>query len=368
MSATHFIVKITHTCNLQCNYCYLRHNKPRETSFMAGETFSNCLDAALRNARAENLKKINIILHGGEPLLLGITRISDYLDRVRTLEKQYGISIVLGLQTNGLLLDDEYIALLKKGQFNIGLSLDGPEHVHNAHRLTKTGRGSFEVVIKNLKKALDAGLDPGILAVVQPDVMGDEVYSFFEQTGIKRISFLLPAQNHAAPVFPSDEKHTPVADYLIRAFDSWLNSSRQDVHVYLFEATIRAIYEKSEGIPVIGSPPAEWISFTPDGAVEAGDCYGICNAETVFRDDPLDAIHLCEQSEIYQLQKKGGTLPNALQCRECCYADICRGGFLPHRYSASNGYDNPSYYCHDLKRYFAHVIQRLKAVDKEFAR
>jgi uncharacterized protein len=364
MSATHYIVKVTHNCNLQCKYCYV--NKPATqngsvpAAIMSGETFSHCLDAAMRNALNNSLEQINVVLHGGEPLVAGIPLIMEYIERTHKLEDTYNIGIALSLQTNGVLINDAWISLLKKDIPNIGISFDGPERIHDANRVMKNGKGSFEIIEKNIKKILDAGLSPGVLTVVQPDTSGAEVYHFFEELGIKRISFLIPAQNREFALFPSTSNHTPVADYLIQAFDAWLYSSLDNVSVFLFESTIRAIYRVIDGIPVIGTPPAEWIAFTPEGDVEAGDCYGICEMTTVSRDDVLEAILICEQSDIYQLQKTGAYLPNARQCQECCYASLCNGGFLPHRYSKKNGYDNPSYYCEDLKKYFSHVISRLK--------
>jgi uncharacterized protein len=363
MTATHYIVKITHNCNMQCSYCYVNKPAPQNgylADVMSGETFSRCLDAAMRNASNNSLELINVVLHGGEPLIAGIPLMVDYIDRAHILEEKYKIRIAFSLQTNGVLINDAWISLLQQEIPNIGISLDGPEKVHNANRVMQNGRGSFELVEKNIKKAIDAGLSPGILAVVQPHIDGAEIYHFFEELGVKRISFLIPAQNREFTLFSSDAIHTPVADYLIQAFDAWFYSPHDDVTVFLFESTIRAIYGMSNGIPVIGTPPAEWIVFTPEGAVEAGDCYGICEMTTVSHADVFEAIRISEQSEIYQLQKKGAFLPHCRQCEECIYASICKGGFLPHRYSKNNGYDNPSYYCEDLKKYFAHVIRRLK--------
>lgn len=247
----------------------------------------------------------------------------------------------------------------------IGVSLDGPREVHDKRRRTKSGEGSFDLIVRNIKTALKVGLDPGALAVISPGVDGGAVYRFFENLGIKRISFLIPAQNWKKPIFPSGSGKTPIADYLIPAFDAWLASEKTKIRVYLFDATIRAIYGLHPGLALIGGTPAEWIVFTPDGSVEMGDCYGICDFKTVWRKDPLDAIRIAEQSELYRLQKTGGFIPSRGGCRECPVVEICKGGFLPHRYSNENGFDNPSYYCADLKKIFTHISSRVSVIDPQ---
>ncbi|MBU1129457.1 MAG: radical SAM protein, partial [Nanoarchaeota archaeon] len=138
------IVKPTHNCNLRCKYCYIEENAEK------GNMPLSLAEEAIKKV-SEFSKTSNWIWHGGEPLLMGV----DFFKEIQKIQKFYekkGNEFYNGIQTNGTLINNEILDFIEKANdFDVGLSIDGPEKIHNRTRIYSNGKGSFKKVLKATK-------------------------------------------------------------------------------------------------------------------------------------------------------------------------------------------------------------------------
>ncbi|HOA12378.1 MAG TPA: radical SAM protein [Myxococcota bacterium] len=152
---------LNHACNLRCTYCY---NHSHSVNPMSTEV----MDRALQMAFAQPVDIVNIGFFGGEPLL-SPDLLSDGVAHARKLASAGRRRMRLIMTTNGTLLDGPRLDFILKNRFRLAVSLDGPEHVHDAHRVFTSGRGSHSIVVANLKHALTLKPDISVISVSGPD-------------------------------------------------------------------------------------------------------------------------------------------------------------------------------------------------------
>ncbi len=115
--ASQFILKLTDRCNIACTYCYMfefdKHAGPSHPAFMSEELFDLVLARIVEQVRFTGNRNVFLELHGGEPLLLGKKRFAQYMEKVR---RELGaFNLTVAMQTNALLLDREWLDLLRPG-------------------------------------------------------------------------------------------------------------------------------------------------------------------------------------------------------------------------------------------------------------
>ncbi len=176
-------------CNLDCEYCYYLHKEdlyPKNKSWrMSPETLETYIKQYIE-AQPAGPEEVTFAWQGGEPTLLGL----DFFKRIVELEKKYarpGQKIANALQTNGVLLDEEWSEFFKQEGFLIGLSIDGPAELHDRYRYDKKGNGTFDAVLKAMKLLQQYQVEFNALVVVNREnsLHGRRVYSYLRDNGIK---------------------------------------------------------------------------------------------------------------------------------------------------------------------------------------
>ncbi|CAA9890974.1 conserved hypothetical protein [Candidatus Methylobacter favarea] len=146
------LLKVASQCNINCGYCYV-YNMGDDSwvdmpNFISQDTIK-AVSKELEELRKKQQRPFAIVLHGGEPLLLGTRRLETLLHSLRTaIAEEYCISI----QTNGILISDKILDLYSKFKTSISVSLDGHEITHNANRVGHQGEGTFHHVLKGIEK------------------------------------------------------------------------------------------------------------------------------------------------------------------------------------------------------------------------
>ncbi len=319
--------------------------------------FANCIEAVADHARTLFADRFNLVFQGGEPLLVGLDRFSQYVDTVRLIAARHDLSATLSVQTNGTLLTRPWIEYLRDAHVGVCISIDGPASIHDSRRPRRDGNGSLDTIEQRIADCCSVGLTVSGLMVLSPLASGIETFRYIDRLNIAMLGFIFPAHNYEKT--DAGYKQGAYADFLISFFDAWFDS-HTDLRVHNFEAAIASAFGKPSSLAGIGNAAADIISFAPDGTVESGDSYGICEYERLEGISPRVGIALASLSNYSQQQSTGGTLPTSAACQCCSVADICGGGLLEHRYSVSRGFDNPSYYCHDLSRFYTHLRTRLR--------
>ncbi len=359
-----FILKVHSRCNLSCDYCYIYEMADTSWSsmpfHMPHAVVVKASERIAEHALRHSLKSVHIILHGGEPLLVGRQRLANILETIRA--RLVGITTLrFSIQTNGMLLSDESLGVLSTHDVKIGVSLDGGRHENDRHRHQTSGRGSYEQVAARLD-ALRQGphkhLYAGLLAVVDIENDPIETYEALLEFAPPAIDLLLPHGNWTAPPprRRSDPSETPYADWLVAVFDHWYGAPERATRIRLFEQIMRLFFGHKSRLESIGLSPVATAVIDTDGSFEQVDTLkstfdgAVQTGMNVF-DHDLDAVLAHPSVAARQLGEAG----LCEICRRCPLGYVCGGGYFPHRYSAGSGFLNPSVYCSDLFALITHI-------------
>ena len=354
------VIKVAERCNLNCSYCYMYNHADqsylRRPAFMSDEVFAQLLLRINEYCDCRPKHRMSLVFHGGEPMLMGTERFRRFTKRARV---QLGDRLhSIKLQSNATLVDDDWTATLRELGVTVGVSLDGPPEINDMFRVDHAGKGSHASVLKGLRQLQEHELLSGVLCVVNPAHSGFGIYRYFRSLGITRMNFLFPDTTHDVKQrLYGQYGETPVADYLIPVFDEWVNEDDPAVRVTCFEDMIRAILGGNVRSDLFGNSRANYLVIDTDGSIQALDALKVCwegTAESglnVF-EHGFDDLH--KGLPLLQRVVHEG-IPMCAACESCRERETCGGGYLPHRYSRSNGFDNPSIWCQDLLKLFAYV-------------
>lgn len=358
-------------CNLDCNYCYYRDKAEIYGNKMP--KMSNELLEEYIKQYVEGNSQQNIIFcwHGGEPLLAGLPfyrRAMNYQEKYRG-EK----NIENTLQTNGVLITEEWCEFFRENNFLIGLSLDGPKDIHDAYRRDNGGIPTFERVIKSVELMKKHGVEFNILATVnaRSEGRGAETYRFL--SSLNRYIQFLPVVEYVRMrdeagrrpliVSPDEDDAVPApwsvsakayGEFMCDVFDEWIKYDVGRVFVQLFDVTL-----------------SNWCGVQPslcsfcetcgDGLVveHNGDVYS-CD-HFVYPEYRLGNISERSLTEMYNSEEqqlfgrdKRDALP--LECKRCNYYFLCRGECPKHRFAtAKNGEYYMNVLCKGYKMFFRHT-------------
>jgi uncharacterized protein len=363
-----FVLKIHSRCNLACDYCYMytmadqgwRHQPIR----MSSETIDLTIARIAEHAATHDLRKIRVILHGGEPLLAGPIALKRVVTRLR-LEMPPNVSVSVSLQTNGVYLTESNIRLLNELDIQVGVSLDGNSVAHDRHRRRFDGTGSHAEVTTGLRRLGEVNnrhLFRGLLCTI--DLRNDPVatYEALKEFKPPAIDFLLPHGNWSEPPpgLTSVRTHAPYAEWLIQVLEYWYED-QADIRVRLFEEIMYGLLGGRSRLDGIGLGPVLVAVIETDGSIQQTDSLksaynGAASTGLHVNRDSFDAALLQPAIAARQL----GATALAATCRSCRIHAICGGGQYAHRYRAGYGFANPSIYCADLYRLIDHIRCRIK--------
>lgn len=355
------ILKVHQRCNLACDYCYVYEQADQSwrqrPATMPADVWRATVDGLATHVRRHDLPALRIILHGGEPLLLGPARLGALAADLRAALPR-SCAVEIGLQTNGVLLDAAMIAMLRRHGIRAGVSMDGLPADHDRHRRLAGGRGTAAAVgraLDLLRRPENRGAYAGLLCTVQPRTDPVATFEHLRSYDPPMIDFLLPHATWANP--PSD----PLGAWLVAAFDAWYDTT-DPPRVRLFDDVIGLLLGGSGRTEQLGLSPAALAVIETDGAIELVDSLksaydGACATGLDIRRDDLDDL----LSDPGYAARQIGVAALAPACRRCPVQRVCGGGHYVHRYRSGAGFRNPSVYCADLRHLIEHVRSRVAA-------
>lgn len=363
-----FVLKVHSRCNLACDYCYLYQSgddswrgRPR---VMSDEVVARAADRMAEHARTFALDRMHVVLHGGEPLLVGPAVIERIADRVSSVLPT-STALSLGVQTNGTLLDARFLDIFSRWGIKVGVSLDGTDADHDGHRRHHHGGGSITRLADGLALLTQPAtrhLFSGLLCTI--DVTHDplDTYRALVRHQPPVVDFLLPHGNwtRRPPHRGSGSRETPYADWLLKIFDHWFEAPERGTGVRLFESIMGLLLGDDVTTDSVGQAPCRTLVIETDGTLEQVDSLksaypGAAALGLNVHDHPLRAA-LSHPSIV---AGQNGLAALATECRACPIVRICGGGMLAHRYRAGHGFSNPSVYGPDLWKIIHHIRGRM---------
>ncbi len=370
-------------CNLDCKYCFYLE---KEKLFPADEDYrmsDEVLETYIRKyIQSQNTPEIHFTWQGGEPTLMGL----DFFRKGVALQRQYagGRPVHNAFQTNGVLLDDEWCKFFAHEKFLVGLSLDGPEHIHNRYRIDKGGAGTFDQVMNALRTLKKWRVEFNTLTCVtrQTPPEAVEIYTFLKKQGVQFMQFIpiiersgdrvahslgldlavppdLSLKNNPERMMPWAVSSEGFGDFLITIFDEWMKVDVGQVFVNIFDVMLNAWSGLEPGLCTFTRYCGQGVAMEHDGSIYSCDHYVY---PSYFLGNIMD-ISLEEMiyssAQVKFGQDKWDALPT--YCRECAFLFACHGGCPKHRFTNTpEGASGLNYLCTGYKKFFKHIDPKMR--------
>ena len=349
-------------CNLACRYCYYLDKEalyPGSDLRMGDEA----LEELTRQLIAAQCRpEATFSWQGGEPTLMGL----EFFERAVAFQHKHarpGMRIYNALQTNGVLLDDEWCSFFKRHRFLVGVSLDGPQECHDAYRVNRGGGPTFERVMAGLAALRRHGVEVNILTTVHAANAGRpvEVYRFLrDQTRAQFIQFIPIVEWETGPGCPPGRRVTgrsvtgrQYGEFLIGVFDEWVRHDVGRVFVQLFDVALGVWLGQPAGLCTFQETCGQGLVMEHNGDVYACDHF----VEPRYRLGNIRDRSLAEMAGSKRQQRfgmaKGEALPGA--CRRCSVRWACNGECPKNRFGPTAQKPGLSALCEGYKAFFGHV-------------
>jgi uncharacterized protein len=376
------------TCNIDCTYCFFLSKEalyPNDKQRMSDQTLETYIRQLLESHRTP---QVTVAWQGGEPTLMGL----DFFKRSVELVEQYrrpGQTVQHTFQTNGILLDDEWCAFFKDHNVLVGLSVDGPRELHDAYRLDRGGRGTFDRVMQGWRRLRRHGVEFNILCTVNAanQANGRAVYRFFrDELGARWIQFIPIVERATDETIdianlgwgdrPGSKRllYTQTGNrvtersvggeqygrFLVDVFEEWVRHDIGQVYVQLFDVTLEAYfgsYKLCIHAPTCGTAPA----LEANGDLYACDHF----VEPRFLLGNINQTHMLTIVSSPAMRKFGCDKRDTLttQCRQCEVRALCNGGCPKDRFALSrDGEPGQNYLCAGLELFFRHTAPAMRAM------
>ena len=344
-------------CNLRCRYCYYLEKGKYSTHEKQNRMSFALLEKLIRQTiEAGPGPVVSFTWHGGEPTLAGI----EFYERAVALQKKYlprGWQAWNNLQTNGTMLSDDWCRFIRDNKFDVGISIDGTEAVHNKNRVDMGGKETYSKVKASVARLQKYGINPDLLCTVTADSAAEPLATYRSLRDFKTewVQFIpVIVVNPDGTLSPESASPEQYGNFLVTIFDEWVTNDLGQCDVQLFAETSKVWAGGEAALCWMTGTCGRVLVVEEDGGVYSCDHF----VDTDHRLGTMPGTRLetmlnsAFQTE-FGLSKKASLTQ---QCRECPWLNVCGGGCLKDRFGISeNGEPGQYYLCSGLRRYFEHA-------------
>lgn len=355
------IVKATRLCNLRCSYCHDWRASGEKMSF---EVLAKMIASALAHYDAAQF-----IWHGGETTLMPM----EFYQKAMALQARFlrpGCKVRNNIQTNATRLTDEWISFFKEADFGVGVSLDGPRHLQDRHRLYAGGRSSYDDVLRGIEKLRKHGLPPSILMVVDEDTLElgpDKVFDFFLELNIKSFGCIAAKpriQPDAAPMTPAEHYVDPprMTRFFKRLYDRWLEHGDPDIHIRELDGLHDRVSQggKAHGFCTLaGGCLGHYFIVEPNGDIAHCDLFLGDPAYSFGNVTTTSFPEILRSEKLAQLKTANNQAVDVMRKR-CPEFKTCMGGCPHDRYISYRHNPEHSAGCCGQYELISHIRSRLQ--------
>ncbi len=367
--AFHVMAKPTGSlCNLECAYCFFLKKEqlyPESTFHMSDEVMESYIRQTIE---AQRVPRVTIAWQGGEPTLMGL----DFFKRAMEVEKKYQkpyVQIENTLQTNGVLLDDEWCQFLHDQGFLVGLSLDGPREMHDAYRRDKKGQPVFDKVVKAVQLMQKHEVNFNILCTVNAVNSQHplKVYKFFrDELEARYLQFIPIVERDNESGYQEGTKVTDrsvqpevYGRFLIEIFDEWVRRDVGKMFVLLFDGVLASYVRGYSTLCIFRPICGDGVALEHNGDLYSCDHYVEPNyfLGNIQKMPLVDLVGSEKQRKFGSDKSK--TLPH--YCKECKFLFTCHGECPKNRVlNTPDGEPGLNWLCSGLKEFFKHTEEPMK--------
>ena len=351
-------------CNMRCAYCYYldkgKYSESRKQTCMSYALLERLIRQTIEASPGPT---VSFTWHGGEPTLAGM----DFYRKALELERKYlprGWEAWNNLQTNGLMLNEGWCRFLKENRFDVGLSIDGSEEVHDINRRQLGGGGTWARVSAAIRRLRDNGLEPDLLCTVNgvSQERPLEVYRALRETKCCWVQFIpVVIREEGGGAAPGSVSPEGYGRFLTAVFDEWVSNDLGSLDVQLFAEMARVLAGGEAGLCWMRPDCGHVLIAEEDGGVYSCDHF----VDPAHRLGSLYESSLARMAESDFQRAFGEAKREGLtaECRACPWLRFCNGGCPKDRFGLSaEGEPGQYWLCPGLKAFFAHAEPILKRV------
>ncbi len=354
---------VSEDCNLACDYCYYSRvlGKPEQVRTPVPEV----LEKVLRDYLSTCGSTASIAWQGGEPLLAGLP----FFRRVVALEAEYAkppMVLSNAIQTNGILINQAWAEFFRDYRFLVGVSLDGPEALHDSHRVDAHGRGSYARVMRGISVLQQHAVEFNILTVVGPHNVGHgaELLDFYRDQGFQWVQFIPQmAFQSQHPDRPGQFAITAeeYGQFLCDTFDVWYRDGHPDMSIRYFDNVLQTYVGVSPDLCTMKAKCPPHLVVESSGDLYPCDFFldGEWKLGNIREMTLSDAFGTDTYARFASIKPD---LPE--KCRACPWLKHCRGGCPRNRVDEQGQMSAPDYFCTAFERFFAYADERLQTLAK----
>lgn len=352
-------------CNLSCTYCFYRRVKDSFPAQSVHQMRRKVLEEMIRQYLDLKFPVSLFSWQGGEPTLCRL----QFFQEVVKLQIRYGRGgqmVSNTVQTNGILLDKDWCRFLNKYKFLVGLSLDGPQPIHDHYRHSRNGKGSWEKVIGAAKLLSDYEVKFNILAMVtrKSEYQAQKLFYWFVEHEFRYLQFIpcLETVPHGEDLAPFSSTDKGYGDFLCGLFDVWWKNRDQAVSIRLFDAILERLISGRSALCVFSPFCQNYLVVEHNGTVYPCDFF-------VTKDRCLGNLMKTPLEQLFHLPsnrdfgRKKSILPD--ECQQCPWLPFCWGGCQKDRINSQGRPAVKSFFCASYKQFFPHAMPRLIELAKE---
>lgn len=362
------LIKTASRCNYDCSYCYVYQGKDtswRDQPKRMGIDVIKAVSEKLIQQSFQQDAGFAIVLHGGEPLMLGYDGIYQLISSLRSNldEKRYPISI----QTNGSLITTKLLNLFSDFRVSVSVSIDGPKVANDLGRIDLRGKSTFLRTVCGIEYLMTHPdkdfLFAGTLTVIQPSTSATNTYEFLKSIGSPNMDFLMQDGNHdQLPIGKESFYSTEYGNWISDLFYCYVTDP-SPVPIRFFDDIIRLLLGGESTKEGRGIEPYGILIIETDGEIRKNDTLRssfdgadlFINRWNISNTKISSVLNSQEFFEYSNMQ-----VPISSTCSSCDYFSVCGGGMPLYRWGEKHGYNAPSIYCKDHMRIIDVVTNRLK--------
>ncbi len=345
-------------CNLTCNYCY--NQDPALSRLRTISTMSDSLlRSVLESFLAFSQERYEIIWHGGEPLLAGINFYKKVVEIQKQLAKSGGAKFLNRIQTNGTLITKDWARFFKENDFKVGVSLDGPQWLHDKHRVYSNGEGSYNKTLNGVNHLRNHDLKFAIGAVITKTALKDPIAVFdYMRDNFKVFDFSYCFETIDSDFVSYGLSPSSYTQFVLPVFDRWWNLDDPSIRIRSFMHYVQSALGYTPRICSRDSGCHKFLSVESDGKVYP--CGKLSGIEALclgsIEHQSFHEIMLSKGWESYMTIAKS----KSKDCLSCEWLNVCNNGCTATRYTSNGQFLEKSTECEATKTILSHVKKRIE--------
>lgn len=354
-------------CNIACDYCFYLEKKNLYPEVARHQMSADVLETMIKRYLSTQQPTWTFGWQGGEPTLMGV----EFYEKVLELQKRYappGASISNGLQTNGTLLDDRFAEVLRDGSFLVGISIDGPAHLHDVHRRTVSGRGTHRDVMRGLETLRRNGVEHNVLTLVSKANVEhpQEVYRYLRELGITYHQYIPCVEFEADGSLRSYSiTGEEWGRFLNGIFDEWRQEDTRTVSVRNFDAVLSMMVHNAPIMCTTGTHCRQYFVVEHNGDVYPCDFF--VQPDKRLGNVTTDHFEHMWRSPVFREFGRNKKNWNE-ECAQCEYLRYCAGDCPKMRYSHGEDPTQLSALCSGWKAFYSHTLPEFRELAKTIPR